>query len=211
MISSRYSFQVFPFTPLRPGGHYGPNVIIAALAVASVLFAYRDHQASRAAEQQSQLLIETRERPKKSCNPCATGSGGEARGRWRRRMRKLSPRSWLRSKRLGMQPSKPPRQRASVCRRFRTRWQIPSKPCGMLAMPWTRRRRTEMKPWSPWRGTRPRRGAGKACRLGHGSNDRRDRRHFRGQLIRSCITAKPDSEVSENLSPSSLRNSYDRA
>ncbi len=34
------------------------NVIIAALAVASVLFAYRDHQASRTVEQQSQLVIE---------------------------------------------------------------------------------------------------------------------------------------------------------
>lgn len=41
------------------------NVIIAALAVASVLFAYRDHQASRTVEQQSQLVIETREKAEK--------------------------------------------------------------------------------------------------------------------------------------------------
>jgi chromosome segregation ATPase len=41
------------------------NIVIAALAVASILFAYRDQQASRTAEQQSQLVIETRDRAEK--------------------------------------------------------------------------------------------------------------------------------------------------
>ncbi len=41
------------------------NVVIAALALASVLFAYRDHEASRTAEQQSQLIIENRDKAEK--------------------------------------------------------------------------------------------------------------------------------------------------
>ena len=41
------------------------NIIITALAVASVLFAYRDQQASRTVEQQSQLLVEMRDKAEK--------------------------------------------------------------------------------------------------------------------------------------------------
>ncbi|HWJ18775.1 MAG TPA: hypothetical protein VNR65_08620 [Geobacterales bacterium] len=56
-------------------------VIIAALAVASVLFAYRDHQASRTAEQQSQLVIETRERAEKELQSLRDRLAAEERAR----------------------------------------------------------------------------------------------------------------------------------
>jgi hypothetical protein len=57
------------------------NVVIAALAVASVLFAYRDHQASRAAEQQSQLVIETREKAEKELQSLRDKLAAEERAR----------------------------------------------------------------------------------------------------------------------------------
>ena len=117
------------------------NVIIAALAVASVLFAYHYRQAAKTVEQQSQLLIETREKAEKEIQ------------------------SWLKSKRHGMQPSKPPRLRASACPRSRTRWQMPSKPRAKPMTPWTSRttpwrrpKETEIKPWRPsqWNAVAPR-------------------------------------------------------
>ena len=57
------------------------NVIIAALAVASVLFAYRDQQASRTAEQQSQLLMENRERAEKELQSLRDKLAAEERAR----------------------------------------------------------------------------------------------------------------------------------
>ncbi len=57
------------------------NFIIAALAVASVLFAYRDHQASRTAEQQSQLLIETRDKAEKELQSLRDKLAAEERAR----------------------------------------------------------------------------------------------------------------------------------
>jgi len=57
------------------------NVIIAALAFASVLFAYRDHQASRTTEQQSQLLMETREKAEKELQSLRDKLASEERAR----------------------------------------------------------------------------------------------------------------------------------
>ena len=57
------------------------NVVIAALAVASVLFAYRDQQASRTAEQQSQLVIETREKAEKELQSLRDKLASEERAR----------------------------------------------------------------------------------------------------------------------------------
>ncbi len=57
------------------------NVIIAALAVASVLFAYRDQQASRSVEQQSQLLIETRDKAEKELQSLRDKLAAEERAR----------------------------------------------------------------------------------------------------------------------------------
>ena len=57
------------------------NVVIAALAVASVLFAYRDHQASRTAEQQSQLFMETREKAEKELQSLRDKLASEERAR----------------------------------------------------------------------------------------------------------------------------------
>ncbi len=57
------------------------NFVIGVLAVASVLFAYRDQQASRAAEQQSQLLTEMREKAEKELQSLRDKLAAEERAR----------------------------------------------------------------------------------------------------------------------------------
>ena len=57
------------------------NVIIAALAVASVLFAYQYQHITRTAEQQSQLLIETREKAEKELQSLRDKLAAEERAR----------------------------------------------------------------------------------------------------------------------------------
>jgi len=57
------------------------NVIIAALAVASVTFAYHYRQAAKTADQQSQLLIETREKAEKEIQSLRDKLASEERAR----------------------------------------------------------------------------------------------------------------------------------
>jgi DNA-binding ferritin-like protein len=57
------------------------NFVIVVLTIATVLFAYRDHQASSAAEQRSQLIIETREKAEKEMQALRDKLAAEERAR----------------------------------------------------------------------------------------------------------------------------------
>jgi hypothetical protein len=57
------------------------NVVIAALAVASAVFAYQYQQAARTADQQSQLIIETREKAEKELQALREKLAAEERAR----------------------------------------------------------------------------------------------------------------------------------